>query len=305
MIELLIKDEAAPLVSVVLGVAESLGGIPDLEHTYDPKSRENILAGTFPDETDLIEEMNGLKRVLEKHGVKVYRPDVLTDTNQVYARDIGFVIGDVFVFPNIIADREHEKDGISTLMDKIDSSKIKRMPIGTHAEGGDVIPWKKYLYVGYSEEDDFNKYKVSRTNKGGVDFLTENFPKCEVIGLELKKSDTDPKENALHLDCCFQPIGQGQCIIFKGGFKNPKDYAMLVNEFGVENCIEIDKEEMYSMNSNVFSISPNVIVSEVGFERLNIELESRGFIVEQVKYSEVSKMEGLFRCSTLPLKRKY
>ncbi len=33
----------------------------------------------------------------------------------------------------------------------------------------------------------------------------------------------------------------------------------------------ITKEEMYDMNSNVFSISEKVIVSEKGFTRLNKE----------------------------------
>jgi N-dimethylarginine dimethylaminohydrolase len=58
------------------------------------------------------------------------------------------------------------------------------------------------------------------------------------------------------------------------------------------------------MNANVFSISENVIVSEKGFTRLNAELRKRGFTVEEVPYAEVSKMEGLLRCSTMPLIRE-
>jgi len=60
---------------------------------------------------------------------------------------------------------------------------------------------------------------------------------------------------------------------------------------------------MYQMNSNIFSISPEVIISEKGFNRLNNELRKRGFTVEEVPYAEISKMEGLLRCSTLPLRR--
>ena len=58
------------------------------------------------------------------------------------------------------------------------------------------------------------------------------------------------------------------------------------------------------MNSNVFSISPEIIVSEQGFVRLNNELRKRGFQVEEVAYAEIAKMEGLLRCSTMPLRRK-
>ena len=57
---------------------------------------------------------------------------------------------------------------------------------------------------------------------------------------------------------------------------------------------------MYEMNSNVFSISPEIIVTEKGFDRLNKELRARGF-QEEVAYAEITKMEGLLRCSTLPL----
>ena len=57
------------------------------------------------------------------------------------------------------------------------------------------------------------------------------------------------------------------------------------------------------MYSNVFSISPEVVISEESFVSLNDELERRGFTVEKVPYSEAAKMEGLLRCSTLPLER--
>ncbi|PIB34168.1 amidinotransferase [Reichenbachiella sp. 5M10] len=305
MIELMIQDETAQLEAVVLGTARSLGGTPDLAHVYDPKSREHVLNGTFPQESDLIQENEAFCAVLEKYNVQVYRPDVLENINQVYARDIGFVIDERFVVPNIISDREHEKDGIGYLTQRLDESQLLFMPEGAHAEGGDVMPWKGRLFVGYSEEQDFEQYKVSRTNKAGLNFLEESFHNYEVIGFELQKSDTDARANALHLDCCFQPIGHDQCIIYPGGFKNRSDYEWLVGEFGADRCIEITQEEMYLMHSNVFSISPEIIVSEASFDRLNMELEHRGFIVERVKYAEVSKMEGLFRCSTLPLKRSY
>jgi len=60
---------------------------------------------------------------------------------------------------------------------------------------------------------------------------------------------------------------------------------------------------MYEMNSNVFSISPDVVVSEKHFTRLNAWLRAQGFTVEEIPYSEISKQEGLLRCSTLPLLR--
>ena len=57
------------------------------------------------------------------------------------------------------------------------------------------------------------------------------------------------------------------------------------------------------MNSNVFSISEEVVVSEQNFTRLNTWLRSNDFTVEEVPYAEIAKQEGLLRCSTMPLIR--
>jgi N-dimethylarginine dimethylaminohydrolase len=45
---------------------------------------------------------------------------------------------------------------------------------------------------------------------------------------------------------------------------------------------------MYTMNSNVFSIDSNVVVSEKNFTRLNNWLRSNGFTVEEIPYAEIS-----------------
>ena len=107
----------------------------------------------------------------------------------------------------------------------------------------------------------------------------------------------------MHLDCCFQPIGKDKAIIHKNGFLVEKEYQWLVDFFGKENLFEITKEEMYQMNSNIFSISENVVISERNFTRLNTWLRDNKFRVEEVPYAEIAKQEGLLRCSTMPLIR--
>ena len=304
MITLNIQNETAQLEAVVLGIANSFGGTPSLEACYDPKSKEHVKAGTFPTEDSIIPEMKAVCNVLEKHGVKVYRPKEIEGLNQIFARDIAFVIDDKMVLPNIIDDRADELKAIQAVIDEIETHQLIKMPQEARAEGGDVMIWNEYLFIGYSEEEDFEKYQVARTNKEGVAFLQTSFPNRKVKAFELKKSDINARENALHLDCCFQPIGNKQAILFEDGFKNSEDVAFLVDYFGEENIIRITREEMYEMNSNVFSISPKVIISEKGFVRLNSELRNRGFQVEEVPYAEIAKMEGLLRCSTMPLRRK-
>ena len=304
MFKINIHNETAALKAVVVGIADDFGGIPKLEDCYDSKSREHVVAGTFPSNDSCVKEMNALVSVLENYDVKVYRPENIIGLNQIFSRDIAFAIEDKLVLPNIIEDRKLEVEGISEVLNLVDKSDIVQMPEGAMAEGGDIMPCNEYIFVGYSEKEDFDKYTVARTNKTGLDFLTETFPNKIVKGFELNKSDIDPRENALHLDCCFQPIGKNMAIIYKGGFKCSTDVEFLVTYFGEENIIEVDKEEMYSMNSNIFSISEEVIVSEKGFTRLNESLRKRGFTIEEVPYADIAKMEGLLRCSTMPLIRK-
>jgi len=304
MINVHINDETSPLKAVILGTARGIGDPPSIEEAYDPKSKEHIKAGTYPKEADLIDEMDGFQKVLEKHNVKVYRPEIIDNYNQVFSRDIGFVIDDKFVRPRILKNRKEEIKGIQYVIDKIAKDDQLEVPEGVRIEGGDVMPWHDYIFVGHSKKEDFDKYIVARTNEEGVDFLKQNFPNKKVMAFELKKSDDEPKENALHLDCCFQPIGKNRAIIHKEGFKYEADYHLLVDFFGEQNIFEITKDEMYNMNSNVFSISPEVIVTEKGFTRLNKQLRDWGFTVEEIAYSETAKMEGLLRCSTLPLIRE-
>jgi len=298
-----IENESGKLKAVVLGIATDFGGTPNFEDCYDPKSRAHVKSGTFPKNEDCLIEMDALVTVFEKYDVEIFRPHNIKGLNQIFSRDIAFVISDKLVIPNIINDRIKEIDAITEVINKIASEDVIRMPLSTRAEGGDVMPWNEYLFIGYSEDEDFEKYTVARTNKSALVFLTLTFPNKIVKGFELNKSDNDPRENALHLDCCFQPLGKNMAIIYRGGFKHSADVDFLVTYFGEENIIEVSKEEMYNMNSNVFSISEEVIVSEKGFVRLNTELRKRGFIVEEVPYAEIAKMEGLLRCSTMPLIR--
>ena len=165
------------------------------------------------------------------------------------------------------------------------------------------MPWNDYIFVGTYSGKDYPQLITARTNMEAVIEIQKLFPNKIVKSFELRKSNTNARENALHLDCCFQPIGKNKAIIHKNGFLIESDYNWLVNFFGKENIFEITKDEMYEMNSNIFSISEDVIISEQNFTRLNAWLRQQGFTVEEVPYAEISKQEGLLRCTTMPLVR--
>ena len=101
MLALNIKNETSKLRTVVLGSAFHNGPTPKAEEAYDPKSLEHILAGTYPEESAMILEMEAFKAVLQKYNVTVLRPEIIENYNQIFTRDIGFVVGDIFVKSNI------------------------------------------------------------------------------------------------------------------------------------------------------------------------------------------------------------
>ena len=303
MISLKIHNEYAQLKTVVLGIAKDFGGTPKIEDCYDPKSREHVKNGNFPIEKSLVNELNQFLKVFKKYNVEVLRPDNIKNLNQVFSRDIAFVIDDKIIIPNIINERKEEIDGVKSIIEKIDSKNIVILSEESSIEGGDIIVHDEDIFIGYSNNEDFDKYQVARTNEKAVLDIKDLFPEKNIFAFELKKSDRDAKENALHLDCCFQPIGKGMAILYEGGFKNKSDITLLESYFGTNNLIRITKEEMYNMNSNIFSISENVIVSEKNFYRLNSILRESGFYIEEINFSEIAKMEGLLRCATLPLIR--
>ncbi|WP_315162451.1 dimethylarginine dimethylaminohydrolase family protein [Capnocytophaga leadbetteri] len=303
MLKLRVTNETDRLKAVILGIAVSNGATPTLEEAYDPKSAEHIKAGTYPIEKDMVAEMDAFAAVLQKYGVQVYRPEIIRDCNQIFTRDIGFVIDDVFIKANILPDRQAEFQAIEYIVKQMNPDKVVTPPEEVHIEGGDVMPWNEHIFIGTYKGDDYKEQVTARTNMAGVAFIQKLFPHKKVKEFDLVKSKIEARDNALHLDCCFQPVGKDKAIIYKGGFRSEADYQYLVDIFGVENLFHIEREEMYEMNSNVFSISPDVVVSEKHFTRLNAWLRAQGFTVEEIPYSEISKQEGLLRCSTLPLLR--
>lgn len=304
MLKLNIQSETGALSAVILGTAENNGPTPAPQDAYDPKSLEHILAGTYPKESDMRQELERFQQVLERYGVQVYRPRNIDSINQIFTRDIGFVIEDYFIKSNVLPERAQEWQAILHMVQQIDSDRFLVPPEHAHIEGGDVILWNEYIFIGTYRGSDYADMHTARTNNEGVQFIQKNFPHKKVRAFDLIKSNSDPRANALHLDCCFQPVGSGQAIVYPGGFRDQRDFFFLQDLFGADNLFTIDAEGMYQMYSNIFSINSEVVVSERGFTKLNRWLMERGFTVEEIPYHEIGKQEGLLRCSTLPLIRQ-
>ena len=303
MLTLNVNNEFARLRAVLFGTAQSNGPIPSAETCYDPSSLAHVLAGTYPTEADMQREMLAVMAVFEKYEVEVFRPTTILDCNQIFARDIAFVIDNKFIKSNILPNRSDEYQALELLLNKIHPEDIIELPEDCHVEGGDVILYDDYVFIGVYSGVDYPDYITARTNIQAAEAIQKLFPHKTVKSFELRKSNSNPLENALHLDCCFQPLGHGKALIHDRGFSSDTDYQWLLDFFGKDNVFEATSKEMSQMNCNVFSISEDVVISEQNFIRLNTWLEAQGFTVEKVPYAEISKQGGLLRCSTLPLNR--
>lgn len=301
--QLKVTNETARLKAVILGIANFIGSVPSIEEAYDPKSVEFIKKGEYPKEEDMIQEMESVAAVFRKYNVDVFRPKIIENYNQIFTRDIGFVIEDKFIRANILPDREQEIEAIHYVINQMNPENVIVLPEQCHIEGGDIMPHGEYIFIGTYRGEDYSNYITARTNLAAVEAIQQLFPHKKVKSFNLRKSNTNAKANALHLDCCFQPVGKDKAIIHRNGFLEEAEYQWLVDFFGKENIFEIDAQEMYDMTSNIFSISEDVVISDRHFTRLNTWLRSHEICVEEVSYREIAKQEGLLRCSTLPLIR--
>ena len=60
----------------------------------------------------MVKEMEAFADVFEKYDVTVFRPEVLKNCNQIFSRDIAFVIDNKLIKANILPDREKEFEAI-------------------------------------------------------------------------------------------------------------------------------------------------------------------------------------------------
>ena len=303
MIEVKVDNEYSALKSVILGLAEDMGDPPKVFDVYDPRSLYHIKNNSYPSEVDVKKDVESFYKILIKHNVDVLRPDNIKNCNQVFARDLGFTISNIFFQSNIVPNREEELVGVSGIINSLDAGVVK-LPDYMHIEGGDVVIHNNKLFIGTYSGKDYSELITARTNQESISYLEKMIPSKEIMSINIKKSNTDVFENVLHLDCCFQPIGKRKAIICPDSFVNKSDVEYLIGYFGKKNTYLAYGQEAYMLISNLLVISPEVIVSDKRFSKINTWLERNDFLVEKISYENVSKMSGLFRCSTLPLLRE-
>ncbi len=231
-------------------------------------------------------QQDALIGVLRERGTQVV---ILADapgcSTQHYPRDIGFVIDDVFFAARLnSAHRIPEVEALADLTAAMPN--VAQLSTGT-IEGGDVMLHDGCVLVGLSEE----------TSPEGVDALQ--------AALALHRVDRDvvpirfATDGIVHLDDHFNIVSPGTALIHRAAFP-PDQFSWFGKRF---DLIDVTDAEALAVQVNVLAIAPGVVVAAQGSDRIAGELSARGIEVITVDYSEVTRIPGSLRCTTLPLLR--
>ncbi len=220
---------------------------------------------------------------LEEHGVQVL---LLTPnrrfTDQIFTRDIGFVLGRSFQIAHMKEPvRQGEEKWLETWLkeNKIPYFERPESPI----EGGDVLIHGNQLWIGKSD----------RTSSAAIDSLQKRFPAFQIHVISYPSK-------YLHLDCILSILSEKEAIIYPPAFSS-QSFELIKQNW--PNLIIVTEEEQFGLAANVFSIGNKKVFSQPQFPRLNEQLRCHGYFVEEIDISEIVKSGGAFRCITLPLVR--
>ena len=287
LLRLNVKDETSKLTKVILGIATDLGSARGI----NPKAAAAIRDNIYPSEQKLVSQLLELERILVSNNVSVLKPKNIKNVNQIFVRDLGFVLDNFFIVCNLFEEvRMPEMNGISHILSMIDPDKLVYSPKKVAIEGGDIVQYGDIVFVGLSR----------RTNREAVYFLQDLLPDKSIVPLELKSNTNESRTNILHLDCAFQPVGEQSAVLYQNGFKSiPTD----IFDIFAERIIYITAEEMYQMVPNILSIDKNRLISCSSFTRVNKKFLEQGIDVLIVPFEAVGILGGLLRCATLPLER--
>lgn len=239
-------------------------------------AKENI------DVSRAMKQHHHFTQTLKELGVEVItlesRPEY---PEQVFTRDIGFTIGNrVFISEMASAIRQGEEN---ILREWIGSNGFpyQKMTAGS-IEGGDVVIHGQHVFVGISH----------RTNEEAIAFLERQLPGYTIVRVPFDAS-------CLHLDCVFTIVSPTHALIYADALSK-EAYDLLASHFIL---IDVEKDEQFSMGTNVLAIGNQRIISLPQNKNVNSQLVEHGFTVIELEFDEIIKSGGSFRCCTMPLTR--
>lgn len=231
------------------------------------------------DRTLMFRQYNNFINLLTKEGVSLYFLDPFYGKNQVYTRDVGFVIDDILFISKMTNKKRLEE--YKALEKYAIEEKLHIHRMSTEIEGGDIILHKNLIFIGLS----------TRTRKEAIEELKMHLKRhkknYEIIPIRF---DAD---RMLHLDCVFNIVNEDSCII------SQYVYDKKILESFFENYYYINERVSLELGTNFISLGDNKIIS--ANKEVCKLLESKGVKVFFIDYSEFIKGGGAFTCTTLPI----
>jgi|GEM_PF-594459 N-dimethylarginine dimethylaminohydrolase len=300
-------SETGTLREVIIGFPDNMLGF---ERSANRTQEAHVARGDHPTPEATVREFRAFKKLLEGHGVRVHIPIRHETREQIYTRDIGFVIGDTYFVANMAESQRHgEIGGIWHLISQLPN--LVRVPKGVHIEGGNVIVDGDIVYLGLGQ----------RTNGAAVEFLRRQLRNVSggrftLEPVHLKTANSmgslsaanddgnmdfinDDDEDALHLDCAFMPVGERHALIYPQVMRN------IPESMKQRTWIQLTGPEQALLGTNILSLSPKKVVSRDApiMARLNEEMREAGIEVLTIPFDQAVKCGGSFRCCTQPIVR--
>jgi N-dimethylarginine dimethylaminohydrolase len=288
-------------------------------------AKDSVSTGIY----DQLEKENGeLIAILESHGVKVLRPDVLSrervaenfgmdyvrfgGISQQYTRDPAIVVGDnviensmgslyrrsdILGMVKLLRDRLMNTATRWVSMPALDYSQMVRdgqfdktgFPV---LEGGDVIVLGRKVFVGTSAN------RTTGSSELGYLWL-KNYLKPQGYDVERVRLP----EDILHLDVVLSVPRPGVIVVCPDAFVDG-----IPAYFKGWKQIKVTKEETRYLATNGLPIDQdNYIMGYNGHfdnKRIQKELEASGIKVYPIEFEGHTQFGGSIRCSTMPLLRR-
>ncbi len=270
------RTEYGTLQKVVLCSPEHMTIKDVINETQKHFEDDNIHVKTAND------QHNRFVEALRSHNVEVILLPVRDGLpEQVFTRDIGFVIGEKAFLSSMTEPIRQGEEAIIKDFFHRQGISYTRM-LNTSIEGGDVIIDEDIVYVGISQ----------RTDMSAIGQLKEELPEHTVVPVQLH-------EKFLHLDCVFNIVSENEALIYPNALE-PEAVHMLAKRY---NLIEVPEDEQFTLGTNVLSIGRKTIISLPCNRHVNQQLSIRGYHIIEIDLSEIIKSGGSFRCCTMPLIR--
>lgn len=320
-----VESEFAPLRKVVLTQSELIfpgkednaddyAFLPEeILHLYDGIEIEGKnYKDVFPlRQQQWEQERENLKNVLEKYGVQVLRPRLLTHyekefnkewgSSNFFARDPFFTVGssviegslrfihrrnEIFPIRNILIEETYDSNAHYVSVPQADISQGIDSEAGPFLEGGDILVLGKTVFVGNSGlASNHNGYRWLKSYLAHEDY--------QVIEVPLKK-------DVLHLDCALSLVREGLMIVCEEAMPNgiPKPLKSW-------DRISVPHQDLAHLAINGLPVNEEVYITDPKFEYIIGELQKRNIHVELIDFQISRSLGGSFRCSTQPLNRTY